>query len=56
MVVDAIVSYDVTPNLGIQANIYNILDERYVGSVNNSGQRYQPGTPRSFLLSMNFKY
>ena len=56
VVVDAIASYDVTPNLGIQANIYNILDERYVGSVNNSGQRYQPGTPRSFLLSMNFKY
>ncbi|MBA4285862.1 MAG: TonB-dependent siderophore receptor [Xanthomonadaceae bacterium] len=56
VVVDAIASYDVTPNLGLQANVYNVLDERYVAAVNNSGQRYRPGTPRSFLLSLNFKY
>ncbi len=56
VVVDAIARYDVTANLGIQANIYNLLDERYVGAVNNSGARYQPGTPRSYLLSLNFTY
>ena len=56
VVVDAVATYEVTANIGVQANIYNLLDERYVGSVNNSGQRYQPGTPRSFLLALNVKY
>ncbi|WP_022977401.1 catecholate siderophore receptor Fiu [Nevskia ramosa] len=55
-VVDAVVSYEVTANLGLQANIYNLLDEDYVGAVNNNGQRYQPSIPRSFLLALNFTY
>jgi len=56
VVVDAVLSYAFTQNVGLQGNIYNLLDERYVGSVNNSGQRYSPGTPRSFLLTLNVKY
>ncbi len=56
LVADAMASYAFTSNIGLQANVYNILDERYVGSVNNSGQRYQPGTPRSYLLTLNVKY
>ena len=56
VVVDAVVSYDVTKNIGLQANIYNLLDESYIGAVNNSGQRYQPSIPRSFLLALNVKY
>jgi catecholate siderophore receptor len=56
VVVDAMGSYAFTPKLAVQANLYNLLDERYVASVNNSGQRYQPGIPRSFLLSLNLRY
>lgn len=56
IVVDAVAGYEFTPNVGLQANVYNLLDERYVASVNNSGQRYAPGVPRSFLLTLNLKY
>ena len=56
VVVDAVAGYEFTPMLGLQANVYNLLDERYVASVNNSGQRYSPGIPRSFLVSLNLKY
>lgn len=56
VVANAMASYSFTSNIGLQANVYNILDERYVGSVNNSGQRYSPGTPRSYLLTLNVKY
>lgn len=56
IVVDAVVSYDVTANVGLQANIYNLLDERYISAVNNGGGRYQPSIPRSFLLALNIKY
>lgn len=56
VVVDAVAGYDFTPNVGLQANVYNLLDERYVASVNNSGQRYSPGIPRSYLLTLNVRY
>ncbi len=56
VVVDAVLGYEFTPKIGVQANIYNLLDERYVASVNNSGQRYSPGVPRSFLATLNIRY
>ena len=56
VVVDAVAGYDFTPKVGLQANVYNLLDERYVASVNNSGQRYSPGIPRSYLLTLNVRY
>lgn len=55
-VVDAMASYDFTAHLGLQLNVYNLLDEQYVAAVNNSGQRYFPGTPRSYLLTLNAKF
>lgn len=56
VVVDAVLGYDFTPKVGVQANVYNLLDERYVASVNNSGQRYAPGVPRSYLMTLNVRY
>ena len=55
-VADAMAAYELTPTLGLQLNVYNLLDEEYVGSVNNSGHRYFPGTPRSYLVTLNARF
>lgn len=52
-VVDLVATYALTPKLDIQLNAYNILDESYAASVNNGGERYFPGDPRSFLASLS---
>lgn len=52
-VMDAMASYEVTPEVTVQLNLYNLLDEEYIGSLNNGGSRYHQGTPRSAKLGMN---
>jgi catecholate siderophore receptor len=36
--------------------VYNLFDEDYVASINKSGYRYIPGTPRSAMLTANFSF
>lgn len=55
-VVDAIVSYDISTNVNLRLNAYNLFDEDYVASINKSGYRYTPGTPRTFTLSADFRF
>jgi len=55
-VVDAALSYQVTPTIGVQFNLYNLLDEEYVQSLNNGGGRYHQGAPRSAKLGVNFAF
>jgi catecholate siderophore receptor len=55
-VVDLFAAYDVNENVGVQLNSYNITDEDYVSAINNSGQRYIAGIPRSYLLTVNFRF
>ena len=55
-VYDAMAAYEVSKNVSIQLNIYNLSDEKYVASMNNNGYRYIPGAPRSALLSANFQF
>jgi catecholate siderophore receptor len=55
-VFDAMASYRVNRNLDIRLNVYNLGDERYVASINKSGYRYTPGTPRSASLTANFRF
>jgi catecholate siderophore receptor len=50
------IAYRVNKHLTFQLNGYNLADEEYIGSLNNSGARYIPGTPRSALLSVNFTF
>jgi catecholate siderophore receptor len=45
-----------TDNIGVQLNAYNVLDEDYISAINNSGQRYIAGIPRSYLLTVNFAF
>lgn len=55
-VFDAMASYQVNRNLDIRLNVYNLGDERYVASINKSGYRYTPGTPRSASLTANLRF
>jgi catecholate siderophore receptor len=55
-VVDAMLAYEVSENLTLQLNAYNLTDELYVASLNNSGARYAPGSPRAALLTVNFEF
>ncbi len=55
-VVDAMLGYDINEKVSLQLNAYNLTDEFYVATLNNSGARYSPGQPRSGLLTVNFKF
>lgn len=55
-VIDLMAMYDITPKYSVQFNAYNVADEDYVASVNNSGQRYFPDIPASYMLSLNVKF
>lgn len=56
IVFDLMANYDFTQDIGLQFNAYNVFDEEYVASVNNSGQRYYPAVPSSYLLSLNLRF
>ena len=55
-VVDAMVSYALNEHVTLRLNGYNLADKRYVAAINKSGYRYTPGTPRTFLLSADFRF
>ena len=55
-VLDMMASYAVNDKVSVQLNAYNLTDELYVATLNNSGNRYMPGTPRSALLTVNFTF
>jgi catecholate siderophore receptor len=55
-VIDAMLGYEVNDRVAIQLNAYNLADEEYIGTLNNGGSRYIPGTPRSALLTVNFSF
>ena len=45
------VSYQATKNVSLQLNMYNLFDKFYINTLNNGGTRYQPGAPRSAMLT-----
>ena len=55
-VYDAVASYKVNDHLLLRLNAYNLFDKQYVAAINKSGYRYTPGTPRTFLLSADFRF
>jgi catecholate siderophore receptor len=55
-VLDMMAAYSINDNVTLQLNGYNLTDEWYVASLNNSGARYSPGAPRSALLTVNFTF
>ena len=55
-VVDALAEYAVNSHLSLRLNIYNLTDETYIRNVNNNGGRYNPGHPRSAMLTSHVKF
>lgn len=55
-VYDAVASYAVSDHLVLRLNATNLFDKVYVAAINKSGYRYTPGTPRTFLLSADFRF
>lgn len=51
---DAMLNYKVSEKLSLRLNIYNLADERYVGSV--GGGQFVPGPGRSAALTASFKF
>jgi len=49
--VDGLVQYQVNEHLTLRLNVYNLTDEVYIRNVNNNGGRYNPGSPRSTMLT-----
>jgi catecholate siderophore receptor len=55
-VVDGMLGFALTDNVKLRANVYNLFDEHYVVAINKSGYRYTPGTPQTFLFSVDFRF
>jgi catecholate siderophore receptor len=53
---DALVEYEVNKHLSLRLNVYNVTDAAYIRNVNNNGGRYNPGSPRSVLISPTFRF
>ncbi|MFT4176620.1 MAG: TonB-dependent siderophore receptor [Luteolibacter sp.] len=53
---NAVASYEVTKNVTLRLNVNNLFDEEYFRSVNNNGNRYNPGAGRSYVVSADWKF
>ena len=40
----------------LRLNVYNVTDRVYIKNINNNAGRYNPGAPRSFLLSSAIRF
>ncbi|HWA08245.1 MAG TPA: TonB-dependent receptor [Opitutaceae bacterium] len=49
-------SYPVTQHIVVRFNVNNLLDRKFVQAANNNGARFNPGAPRVYLLSADFRY
>ena len=55
-IVDALAEYAVNTHLSLRLNVNNLTDELYIRNVNNNGGRYNPGYPRSAMVTANVRY
>ncbi|MBL9135392.1 MAG: TonB-dependent siderophore receptor [Verrucomicrobiales bacterium] len=55
-VIDAMAQYEVSRHLTLRLNVYNLLDEFYPISLNNNGNRFNPGPPLSAMLTASLKF
>lgn len=56
VVVNALLAYDVRPEVTARLNVNNLTDELYAVSANWGGQRVLLGAPRSYLLSVDVRF
>jgi catecholate siderophore receptor len=55
-VADAIVEAPIGQRLSLRLNAFNLTDRVYIRNINNNAGRYNPGTPRTFLLSTAIRF
>ncbi len=55
-VADGLVEAPVGQQVILRLNVYNLTDRVYIRNINNNAGRYNPGTPRSFLLSTAVRF
>jgi len=55
-VADAMVSYQVSKNVNLQLNVYNLFDKFYINALNNGGARFALGLERSAQLTANIAF
>lgn len=55
-VADAMAAYRVNDNLNLRVNLYNLFDEEYIESLNNSGARARLGAPRSAMFTTELSF
>ncbi len=53
---DALAEYPVNTHLSLRLNVSNLTDAVYIRSVNNNGGRYNPGNPRSVLVTTAVRF
>jgi catecholate siderophore receptor len=55
-VADLMANWAVHKNVSLQLNVQNVFDKEYIATLNNNGNRYQPGAPRTFTLAANLLF
>ena len=55
-VADAMAAYRLNKNVNLRLNVYNLFDEEYISTLNNSGARMVLGTPRSAMMTTEFSF
>jgi catecholate siderophore receptor len=54
--VDGMLEYDVNTHLSLRLNVNNVTDKAYIKNVNNNGGRFNPGTPRSAIVTSSVRF
>jgi catecholate siderophore receptor len=55
-VVDAMAAYQLSKNLSLQLNVYNVFDKFYLSTLNNGGSRFVIGAPRIAKATASFQF
>ncbi len=52
---NVLASYPATKHLTLRVNVNNLFDRAFVQSANNNGARFNPGAPRAYLLTADWR-
>ena len=55
-IVDAMATYDLTNQVSLRLNVYNVTNETYIRNINNNAGRYNPGHARTAALTASFGF
>src|SRR5690606_20734289 len=55
-VADAMAAYRLTEQINLRLNLYNLTDEEYIETLNNGGNRFRLGQPRSVWLTGEYRF